>query len=243
MEKKSFGTLSLTRLSNDDFSNLIEFSIDVATPSQSALGDVGKAALTNLETKARPFIIQTNKLRANRLSETINGLGKQQLELVAEMKRIIVFEKKSRDSGCKISATDAEPFFKPYWDIPTLVFSSQITHTTELVTKYDAAPDIQAKCAVIGVNVVMAELRNCNATLRALYLQRNEEVGGSISGTDLRPAAYDAYVRFCTVVEQTLNLMPNDMLLTVFNNMDELRAKAHALIAKDKPEETDTTKE
>jgi len=240
MEKKSFGTLSLTRLTNDDFANLLQFTIDVAGSVKQVLGDVGRVALINLETSGLPYVSQTNHLRASELTVPINALRTQQISLMAEIKRIVTFEKKSRDEGRKTAAADVDQFFKAYWDIRKLVSWSQITHTTELLTKYDAEPSIMAKGTAIGIGVAMAELKTCNTALRTLYLQRNEETGGLVTGTDLRPAAYDAYVRFCTVIEQLVNLMPNDMIITLFNNMNELRAKAHALIAtsKDKTEET-----
>jgi hypothetical protein len=243
MEKRSFGSISLTRLMNNDFSSLLQFTLDVAKPVRAQIGDVGSAALINFETNALPFISQTNRLRESPLTVQINSLHIHQIDLLAEIKRIIVFEKKSRSEASRLAAEDLYMFFKLYWDLSKRKFGAQIKDTTELVAKYEADSIVVGKATTIGINTVIGELKTTNITLTKLYLDRNEEVGGrGTSGTDLRPAALDGYVQFCTVMEQLVNLMPNEVVVTLFNNMDALRVKAHALIStgKDKPEEAAT---
>jgi hypothetical protein len=240
MEKKSFSTLSLTRLANDDNSTLLQLTIDVASPVKAEIGDMANVALTNFATNATPFIDQTNRLRESPLTIKINNIRTVNNEIVAEIKRIIVFEKKSRTEARKVAATDLDFFFKPYWNVNKRALGTQIKDTTELVGKYDADAGVVAKATIIGINIPMNELKESNASLVSFYLARNEEVGGrGTSGTDLRPAANDGYTQFCNVIEQSVNLMPNDTLVTLFNSMDALRVKAHALITKpkDKPEE------
>jgi len=135
-------------------------------------------------------------------------------------------------------------FNKFYWrDLSKRALGTQIKDTTEMVGKYEADATIVAKATTIGINIPMNDLKVNNTSLASLYLTRNEEVGGrGTSGTDLRPAANEGYVQFCNVIEQSVNLMPNETLVTLFNSMDALRTKAHALITKtkDKPEETPT---
>jgi len=241
MKKKEFITLNGARLANEDAASLFQLTLDVANPVKAEIGEMANVALTNFTTNASPFIDQTNRLRESPLTLQINTLRKQDSAIVAEIKRTVVFEKKSRTEARKTAATDLEFFFKPYWDLDSRALGTQIKDTTELVGKYLADAAIVAKATTIGVNVPMDELKVNNTSLASLYLTRNEEVGGrGASGTDLRPAANEGYVQFCNVIEQSVNLMPNDTLVTLFNNMDALRVKSHALISKtkDKPEET-----
>lgn len=244
MKKNEFTSLNGARLSHDDAASLFQLTLDVANPVKSLIGDIGSAALTNFETNALPFISQTNRLRESPLTVKINLSRTQNNNLLAEIKRIVVFNKKSRTEAQKLAATDLDFFFKPYWDLAKRSLGAQIKDTAELIAKYEADASAVAKGTTIGINTVVAELKASNTTFTALYLQRNEEVGGrGTSGTDLRPAALDGYVQFCTVMEQLVNLMPNEAVVTLFNSMDELRVKAHALIAtgKDKQEDAAAT--
>lgn len=54
--------------------------------------------------------------------------------------------------------------------------------------------------------------------------------GRSESGSELRPKAIDAYKKFCILIELALDYLPNQELINLFNQMDELRKKYQALI-------------
>jgi len=244
MKKISFLALNGARLSHDDIASLFQLTLDVANPVKDKIGDMAQVALANFAASASPFIDQINRLRESPLTIRITNLRTDDNAIVEEIKRIIVFEKKSRSEARKEAATDLEFFFKPYWDLDDRALGAHIKGATELSGKYLADAAIVAKATTIGVNVPMEELNVNNTSLASLYLARNEAVGGrGASGTDLRPAANDGYVQFCNVIEQSVNLMPNDTLITLFNNMDALRVKAHTLISKgkDKPEDTSAT--
>jgi hypothetical protein len=47
-----------------------------------------------------------------------------------------------------------------------------------------------------------------------------------------------SYENFCTIIEQSVNLTPTDVLVTLFDRMDNLRKTYHALIPKKKEEKT-----
>lgn len=241
MEKKSFSSLSLSRLSNDDNSTLLQLTLDVAIPVKAAIGDMANVALTNFATNAAPFIEQTNSLRESQLTAQINSARGVNNNLMAEIKRIVVFEKKSRNEARKAAATDLDFFFKPYWDLSKRALGAQMKDTSEMLNKYEADATLVAKATMISINVPLTDLKGNNDSLTSLYLARTEEEGGrGTSGTDLRPAANEGYVQFCNVIEQAVNLLPNAELNTLFNSMDALRVKAHALISKtkDKPDES-----
>jgi len=154
----------------------------------------------------------------------------------------VVFESKSRTEITKTAALDMGYFYKPYWDLSGRSMGKQITDTTDMVAKYEADATFVAKGKTIGVDTAMNELKTINTNQQALYLTRNQEVGGrAASGTDLRPGANESYTQLCNVVEQAVNLMPNESLLTLFNNMDQLRVKTHALLTKPNVETDETS--
>jgi len=45
----------------------------------------------------------------------------------------------------------------------------------------------------------------------------------------LKPATVDSYNTFCAVIEQAVNLTPNDQLIALFYKLDDFRKKYHAL--------------
>jgi len=242
MEKQKFIQLNCGRLTNDDASTLFQLTIEVATPLKAGLGTVASAALTNLETNATPFIDQINRLRENPLTDQIRIVRKQNNNLFSEIKRNVTHEKKSRTEERKTAAINLDYFYKPYWDLPDRGMADHIKDTTTMIAKYEGDETVVANSKTLGTDLVMADLKANNTSLSTLYLTRNEQTGSrAASGTDLRPEASEAYIQFCSAVEQSVNFTPDDSLTTLFNSMNELRVKAHATIPKNKKKPGDDT--
>ncbi len=238
MEKKEFLSLSVTRVSNDDVATLFQLTIEAATPHKPLIGEMANVAFTNFEARAKPFIEQINRLRESPLTKQIIAGRKVNNDLMSEIKRRVVFETKSRIEPRRVAAEHMDYFYKPYWDLSIRPLGNQIKDTTEMIGKYETEAGIAANGQLIEVDVPMMELKMNNSNLFSLYMTRNEETGGrAASGTDLRPAANETYVQFCNVMEQLVNLMPNDAILSLFNSMEALRIKAHALLSKPKVDE------
>jgi hypothetical protein len=162
-------------------------------------------------------------------------------DLFAEMNRIVTFESKSRDKSRQKAALDFDFFFAPYSDIAKGPIGTQMKQTQEMIVKYKADPALQAAAQMIGINILMNELEMDNNALIAVYQTRTTDSGNrEASSTDLRPAATESYVDFCTIIEQAVNFMPNDQLLSLFNSMNELRKKHNALIPKNKDKGKDS---
>jgi hypothetical protein len=68
-----------------------------------------------------------------------------------------------------------------------------------------------------------------NAAFNVKFMGRNTEYSErSDSASTVKPAAVAAYIQFCTVIEQIVNLTPSDTALALFNQMDELRKEYHS---------------
>jgi len=74
---------------------------------------------------------------------------------------------------------------------------------------------------------------------------RNEQVSAieGPSDSSLKSATSKSYEHFCTAIEQAVNYTPSDVLIALFNQMDELRkAYARLIHKKDKEEEASPVK-
>ncbi|WP_291125627.1 DUF6261 family protein [Flavobacterium sp. UBA6031] len=236
MEKKELSDLNVARVGNDDAASLFKMSYEIAIPVRTEIGDLANAALTRLQTTTDPFVEQVDKLRKSELTDDVEVDRKVCSNLLAEIKRTVVYELKSRDLTKKTSAEKLNFFISPYWDLSKKAIAAQFELTTEMLNKYQADPAMVSAAQTVGVSTIMTELETDNNTLGTTYKARNKEIGErKASATKLRPPASESYIQFCTAIEQAVNLMPNEALLSLFNSMDALRKKTHALIGKTPP--------
>lgn len=235
MEKKEFSTVHLSHLSNEDAASLFVQTCEHSIPVRAQLGELGSIALDSLIPKANAFSAQAISAHKSQYTEQVKDSRKTTIDVFAEIKRIIVFESKSRDAVRKQAGIDLLFFLSPYWDITRAPVGTQMEQTQELIVKYRADSNLNRVAQLIGVEPLMNELETDNNALAAVYNTRTVETGNrETSSTDLRPGATESYVQFCTIIEHAVNLMPNDVLLSLFNTLDELRKKHNALIQKPK---------
>ena len=109
-----------------------------------------------------------------------------------------------------------------------------------MIAKIYNSPELKAAAIEIEIDSILAELETKNATLAKLYKDRLQEVSSrDESSTYLRPDAQEGYKLFCEVIELTMHFTPGQDLTNLFNQMDELRVKYHAML----PAEETTTDE
>ena len=229
-EKQKFSSVSLARLTNEDAAALINLTVDDALPVKDEIGEMGSAALTEMEQTGRAFRAQTNRSKKSQLTDQVNLERKVCADGYAEIKKTVVYESSSRVGIRKKAANDLEFFLKPNWDIAKGPIGDQIDQTVKIVSLYRANPLLVTAAQTIGVDIFMDELEANNAALSTTFKARELEEGKQApSGSDLRPAATDSYNRFCSIIEQAANFTPNQAILDLFIKMDMLRKRYHGL--------------
>ncbi|MDR3653483.1 MAG: DUF6261 family protein [Paludibacter sp.] len=229
-------------LSNSDAASLITQTCEYAGKVNGNLGEMANASLTELMTNAAGFSAQVNRPRKSKYSDQVAEDRKASADLFSEINRAVVYESKSRDAAKKQAALDFELFFHPYSALPKGPIGTQMEQTSEMIKKYKADPALMSAAKLIGVDVLIDELETDNAELKAAYETRTADSGKhEASSTDLRPAATESYMQFCSIIEQAVNLTPNESIVALFNYMDELRRKHSALIQKPKDKGTTPT--
>ena len=106
-----------------------------------------------------------------------------------------------------------------------------------MLTKFEANEMLVTCAATIGISEMIEGLAESNSIFNEVYqirlAQEASEVGPS--ATSLRAAATESYSQFCTSIEQAVSYTPNEVLLTLFNQLDELR-KTYARLIHDEEE-------
>jgi hypothetical protein len=229
-------------LSNSDAASLITQTCEHASKVKDDLGEMANVSLAELITNAEKFSAQANRPRKSKYSGQVNDDRKASTNLFSEINRTVAFESKSRDAAKKQAALDFDLFFHPYSALPKGPIGTQMEQTNEMIKKYKADPALISAARLIGVDVLIDELDTDNNSLREVYETRTVDTGNrEASSTDLRPPTTESYMQFCSIIEQTVNLTPNESIVTLFNTMDELRRKHSALIQKPKDNGTTPT--
>lgn len=161
----------------------------------------------------------------------MNAERKTCSDVLAEIKKITVFESTSRDASKKTAAADFRLLLNPYWDMGKGPLGDQIDLTIEIGLKYDKDATLKSAAQTIAVDTLMTELLAGNTTLYATFKARELDNGKQEpSSSNLRPAVTNSFIKFSNIIEQSANYTPNPAVLNLFIKMDELRKRYHALI-------------
>jgi len=237
MSNLSFSSLHVNNLTINNAFSLFKSSIDISIPVKTQLGDMLNAVLVKLITDNENFGQQINKNQKSALTDDLKPLDKERDNVQAEINRTVSFHLKGSDAAKKTAAQTLKLFLTPYWNAATLPLNTQTGVISEMIGKYKANADLKAAALLLGLDTQFAALEAKNIAFDTLYLSRNEEISGrETSGSSLKPAAIASYNQYCTAIEQAANFTPNDAILALFNNLDTLRKKYHALGGNGKPD-------
>ena len=198
--------------------------------SKLDLGPIETVALTKLSTDTDNLGRQINKNKKSVYTKGLNDLDKIRIRFWKEIKSINNSYSKSPDEGKKTAAATMHMFISPYWDTEHLPLNSRTTVFSEIIDKYKNSPELISAAGIMGIDSSFASLEVKNVATHAVYKTRNDEYAkNEVSGTLLKPIAVNSYNVYCTAMEQAANLTPNESIISLFNKLNELRKKYHAL--------------
>lgn len=230
MSKLLLSPLTATNLTINNAYALFKTSIEVSEPLKSALGPIETAALVQFIADNDNFGKQINKNQKNPLTDELKVLNKPRIAYWRECKNVVSSFIKSPNDEKRNAAQALDQFMTPYWDADTLPINSKSGTFSEIVAKYKANKSLIAAATVLGISNSFTLLDSANTDYDIVYKKRNDEYAQSeASGSSLKPAAVASYNTFCTAIEQAANLTPNESILSLFRQLDELRKKYHLL--------------
>lgn len=241
MSNLQFSPLYVARLSVNASYAINESVITLATPLRADLGLICVAALDQLSDITVRLGQSINQNQKSGITGSMKAVDK---ERDADTNMIFSIDGnylRSSDPELKLAASTLQLFLTPYKGLATLPFDVQTRVTREMLAKYNASAELKDAAVTLGLDKIFGSLETKNNNFEALYGERNDEYANqTVSGTSLKPTANAALTQFCTVLEQTANLMPNNTILALFNKIDALRKKYHALESGGN-DKTDTT--
>jgi len=240
MQTNEFRPVHLNHLTIDNLFSLSKSTIEYASPVRESIGRLPKVILGQLETDNNAIGMQIKKALKSALTAQVTELDLDCDDRFAEVKRNVSTNLQGRNPEKKAAAEALKIFLNPYWNTDTKPLNTQTSLLKELFGKFNANETLKAHAATIGITDMMAGLETANTALSTLYQTRNEQVSAveGPSASSLKSATAHSYDQFCLALEQAVNYTPSDVLITLFNQLDELRKTYARLIhKKDKEEE------
>ena len=226
MENYSFSSLYVAKLPLKALYALNKSTIELSKPIINQLGPIAAAGLTYLETINNSMILSLNNSKKSARTTGIQGLDTGRDNDINEIKRETSAALKSSNVEKKLAASILQLFLAPFWDIVDLPQDIETGIVDDMVTKYNARPDLITASKLIGIDGLFVSLAAKNAGFDLEFKSRNAEYSERLdSASSFKSAAEFAYIQYCTALEQTLNFTPNDTVLALFNQLNELRKK------------------
>ena len=239
MNYTSFSPLYIANL---NISNLYGFNkavLDLTQPIIPHLNAIVAAAFNELKSSTNTLGQNMNQNQKNAYTDTVKLLDKERDGYASEIFRVTSSLLRSSIDTKKAAATTLQLFLSPYKGITSQPVSSESSTTDSMVAKYKANPTLVEAGKLLGIDEVFDKLEAKNEEVKVAYNAKTTEAATKDdSATSAKPAAVAANIQFCTALEQAYNYTPSDEVTALFNKIDEIRKKYHAL-DKDKPGDTE----
>jgi len=230
MKRIEFFTLQLEHLSHTDAAAFFTQTCDYAISARKCLDETANMALKSLLNNSSSYCEQVFRQRKNKFTELIIENRELSKNLLSKIYQAIDFESKSDKEENILAAQILDLFFISYSNLPGSTLKHQMEQTQEMILKYKADPTLKSAAKIVGIATMLTELEADNNLLIAVYKMSKNNNHRNRSKDDLRLETTDSYIQFCITIEQALNSTPNDSLVSLFNNINELIKKLNSLI-------------
>jgi len=226
MKNLSFSPLYLSKLTLNGLYSLNRSVIELSKPVISQIGAIAAAGLTNLETINLKLGAALNKATKSAFTDELNVLDQERDEVFLEIKREVSVGVKSSNEAKRLAGSALQLFITPYNNAYKLAQDIETGVLSEMLSKREASPDLKAASATLNIEGLFTLLDTKNKAFDVKFIGRNTEYSErGNNATSQRQAVITASMQFFAALEQTVNLAPNDTVLALFYQLDELRKK------------------
>lgn len=242
MVEKTFTSVPVRALSNNDSYALFKSTVDYAEPFQGELGDVGITIFGLFRSKVVSLGISINNPRKSKFSDEIKdyiACGKSQFkEIIRDYKTA----SKSSNPQKKKAGEALHLFFEPHRDLEKVQKDTFSTGLKQMMNKFHADQHLQESARIIGIEDLINDISSTSNSLEQLVKAESLEnsVTGETRSTDERLEAAGLYVQFCIAIEQKATFKPSDNILKLFVQLDELRRRYQSKSSRNKTEAKQT---
>ena len=239
MKKLLLNALYVIRLSIDNVLGLIKTTINQARAVKDDLNDMCTATLNQLIADNLLFEPLVKNPRKSEFTEKVNQTNNDRKERFLEIKRTVKLHLIGRDATKKAAAKTVDFFFSTYWGMIKEPMNTVTGVISGMFEKYNTDVVVKAAAATLAVDTMISEFETSNNAFDIVYNQRlANDAAHELSASEQKKAVCNMFTEFCNALEQSANYTPNKSVLTLFNNINELRRKYHTLepAGKDKVE-------
>lgn len=230
MSNYEFSPLYVAKLTVNASYALNQSTVELAKPHVAEIGPISAAALSMLESITQVMGNGMNKNQKNALTDDMKPMDVDRDVASDELFRVTATYLRSSNPAKKAAASTMQLFISPYKGLARMPLDVETRVMKEMLVRYDASPELKAAAKEMDVEELFETMRTKNSAFEELYKDRNVQISVHVdSGSTQKPAANNAYIQFCTAIEQAANFTPNDTIVALFNQMDVLRKKYHLL--------------
>jgi hypothetical protein len=241
MKNYEFSPLNMGMLRVNGVYSFGKSTYDLSNPVVDQIGAIPAAGLTQVHTTNVQLGAALNKPTKSALTGELKQLDTERDSLLIEIRREVSVGVKSSVDAKKAAGSVLQLYLSPYHKVEDIPLDIETGVINELLIKFNASDELKAAAVTLAIDGLFTLLGAKNTLFDQKYKSRNTEYSKKgDTASDVRAAAVAALSMYYGVLEQTVNLTPNDTLLALFNQLDELRKKYHALEGSDgdKPAET-----
>ena len=231
MGQKEFSTVHIYKQSIDNLYGLVDKTVEIAEPVRSGMTPLGQRAFTEMKENKIELEKRIKKNMASTLTPELNELNKVRLDHFSEIKRYVTNALKSSIPKTKSAGTNLYELMKPYWDTQNKPLNTITSLFEEMLERLKVDTSLVADVKTIGIETQMGVLEATNANYDDVYKRRNTELGAKTGNpaSEIREQVIKSYEQFCSLIEQSVNLLPTPIFEKLFQEMDMLRKKYAAL--------------
>ncbi len=224
MDNKKFSAIYSNWLDVKEVFALSKSTIDLTKAFGGKLGVISQAAFTTLCNQTEALGISLNRNQKSAFTDEIKNFDIARDSDIISILGIIRSYLKSNNPAKREAALALQQFIMPYKRVNRLPMDVQSGVVHELIRKSKASDDILFAALNIGLGDFFTSLETNNKEFDRLYNERTiERASRGASASSIKPKCVSAYVQFCTAIEQEIVFAPNNQLIMLFRQLDELR--------------------
>jgi hypothetical protein len=225
---KKFISLNVDRLKLDSIAGLCGESVIIAGPIVSKLGlTLLQSIFDKLSADSAVFDTLIDRSHQSPLTPEIWEINKRCGKYFAELKNGLTCFEKCSDPVKSAAAKLLMPVFKPVWSMMSEPIASQITLMQALSSRISTMETLQDALFALQLSDVWQQFLTASLQFQQVYAQRLQENADAVHppASGMKTTIVRDYNSFCTLTEQSLDMIPSAEMEKMFHELNELRRK------------------
>lgn len=245
MENSKLTSLATHALNNENVFGLSRNTVEITAPVKELLGTTALGALDLLETNSKNLGNRIKQEKYKFFTKEINALNRECDLLWGEIKkRLRIAASSLTDNKLAQEAKSAQSYLDSYKNLDALGQGTQFQVTDEMIQKIEGNQEIKTVLTNVNADKAYEMLKVKNALFKEKWTLRNDLLGDQKelpTATSTRRQVTKHYNLFCNALLNQIKVAPTPELTALLADLNTVRAKYSAFIAKKKKGEADNS--